>query len=472
MSRLDLLQSPAMRRSLPILLATLSLASCTAPETAPTRPDLAGAAAGRNVVLLSIDTLRADRLNAYGYAERTTSPRLDALLGSGIQFEDASAPRSITWPSLASVLTGLYPSGHGVIQNGYELPDDLPTLPKLLRDSGYSTAAFLSNMCRANHQGWDEFRCSQGRDTRASEWALKWVESRDAENPFFLWIHLFGAHPPYYNGGRLAAEELDPGYVGDLAPKKRFLDAVMKEGLELSAADRRHLDAIYDASVIGTDRIVGGILEGLTASGALENTIVVVLADHGEELYDHHKYLYHACSVYQTALHVPLGISAPGLLPQGQRVRQTVELIDVVPTLLDLLGIAPPAGLHGVSLRPYLERPEAGGRGKPAYSEYGDLRIHTVLADGWKLIDNPDSLTPYCFAGGPPDLYPIEEAELYDLQQDPLESRNLAEMNPGRVSRMRELIRKRFVDLQSRDEAQELPEDLKKELRSLGYVAP
>ncbi|MCB1034482.1 MAG: sulfatase [Acidobacteria bacterium] len=459
-------------RLLPLaLLVTLSIGCRTRPEPPASRPTLAGAASGRNVLLLSIDTLRADRLNAYGYQMRETSPRMDAFLASGIQFDQASAARALTWPSLASVLTGLYPSGHGVTQNGYELPDDLPTLPKLLGGAGYATGAFLSNMCRANHQGWDELRCSQGRDTRASQWALEWVSQQEESRPFFLWIHLFGAHPPYYNGGELAAKELDPGYQGALAPKKRVLDAVMEEGQVLSEADRRHLDAIYDAAVIGTDRIVGSFLDALEQAGVLENTVVVLLADHGEDLYDHHGYIYHACSVYQSSLHVPLSFSAPGILPQGQRVRQTVELIDVLPTILDLVGLEPPQGLHGASLRPYLERPEAGGAGKPAFTEYGDSRIHTAMSEGWKLIHNPDAELPVCFAGGPEDLYPIEVTELYDLGRDPLEQENLATAEPTRVSRMRELLRERFADLESRGRAQEIPEDLKEELRSLGYIA-
>ena len=463
-----------MKKSAFPLWIGLLLAGCNPPPEPPPaqRASLAGAAAGYNVILLSIDTLRADRLNAYGYGERVTSPRMDALLGGGVQFDEASAPRSITWPSLASVLTGLYPSGHGVIQNGYEIPDDLPTLPKLLQGAGYETAAFLSNMCRANHQGWDELRCTQGRDGRASQWARDWVSNRSSEAPYFLWIHLFGAHPPYYNGGELAAKELDPGYEGFLKPKKHSLDAVMKENRKLTPADERHLDAIYDASVIGTDRIVGGIFDGLEAAGALEKTLVVLLADHGEDLYDHHGYLYHACSVYQTSLHVPLGFSAPGIIPAGQRVRQTVELIDVAPTLLDLLGVDSPPALHGVSLRPYLERPEAGGSGKPAYSEYDDTRLHTVLSEGWKLVDNPEELAPICFAGGPEDMYPLEKVELYDLNRDPAELNNLAADQPGRVAQLRELIRARFAELVDRGQNQEVPEDLKEELRSLGYVAP
>lgn len=459
------------------LLASLAvlLAACDSspPKPGPEqRPELRGAATGWNVVLLSIDTLRADHLGAYGYQVRETSPNLDQLMAGGVRFEQANAPRALTWPSLATVLTGLYPSGHGVIDNGYELPADLPTLPLALHTGGYRTGAFLGNMCRANHQGWDAFECNAGQDGKSVAAALEWLGQQQGEQPFFLWVHLFGAHGPYYNGGDLAATQLDPGYQGTLEPKKWRLNAVMSNREQLSERDIVHLHAIYDAAVIGSDRIAGRLLDGLRESGQLERTLVVLLADHGEELYQHHGYLYHACSVYQSALHVPLAMAAPGLLRAGATVSQTVELGDVTPTILDLVGLPALPESHGVSLVPYLQRPEVHGRGRPAFSEYGQERIHTVLQGEWKLVDNPESVTPVCSAESPEDLYPIANAELYDLSQDPLEQHNLAEQNPGKVAELRELIRNRFANLARRDVPQELPEELKQELRSLGYVAP
>jgi len=446
----------------------------SAAQKTETTKKLQGAARGWNVLFLTIDTLRADRLNSYGYTERTTSPELDALFASGVRFDQAIAPRALTWPALATVLTGSYPSGHGVIQNGYDLPDDLETLPKALDEAGYETAAILGNMCKANHQGWDSFQCTQGRDGRGIQWTRDWAEKRAQRQnapPFFLWVHLFGAHSPYYNGGDLAATELDPTYQGDLVPKKWRLDAIMKEKEQLTTADIRHLNAIYDAAVIGSDRIAGRILAALKEAGLLENTLIVLLADHGEDLYQHNGYLYHACSVYQSSLHVPLGIAAPGLIDGGGTVLQTVELSDVAPTVLDLLGLAPLPAAQGSSLRSYLERPERSGAGKPAFSEYGDTRIRTVQAGPWKLVHNPEKLTPICFAG-PEDLYPIAEVELFDLSKDPLEQSNLAEAEPTRAADLKGFLRKRFMGLKTRTEKQELSEELKQELRSLGYVAP
>ncbi|HEY8021851.1 MAG TPA: sulfatase [Thermoanaerobaculia bacterium] len=444
-------------------------------NTAAPRP-LLGAARGWNLLLLSVDTIRADHLGAYGYAVRPTSPRMDALLASGVRFESAMSQRAATWPSLASVLTGLYPSAHGVTENGYGFPDDLPTLPKLLHAAGYRTGAFLSNMCQANHQGWDGFACSAGRDGKTVHRALEWAGQPPGAGarpgaPFFLWVHLFGAHSPYYNGGDAAARVLDPGYQGMLGTKRWRLDPVMTRHLRLSPADVRHLDALYDAAVMGSDRQVGALLDGLRAAGRLERTVVVLLSDHGEELYAHNNYLYHSCSVYQTALHVPLGIAAPGLLPAGAAVPQTVELIDVAPTLLDLLAVAPPKEIHGRSLVPSLARPGAGGAGKPAFSQYGDAPIATALAGGWKLVDNPRGYDPICIPNAPPHSYPIGREELYDLSRDPGETTNLAAREPARVAELQGLIRHRFASVVKRTGKQAVPDSLKEELQALGYAA-
>jgi len=465
---------PRLTRLVP-LVWLVALAGCSgpagAPEPASGPVELVGSASGWNVLLLTVDTVRADRLGAYGYTERPTSPRIDALLASGVAFDRAVAPRALTWPSLATVLTGLYPSGHGVVENGYELPADLPTLPRVLQETGYTTAAFLSNMCHAGHRGWDAFACSGGRDGKTLREALAWAQGLDGERPFLLWVHYFAAHGPYYNGGDLAATRFDPGYDGPIAPKKGALNRVMTEELELSERDLRHLDALYDAAVAGTDHLVAELLKGLEESGKLERTLIVFLADHGEELYQHNGYLYHACSVYESTLHVPLGFTGLPGLEAGARVTQPVELADVAPTIYELLGIDGPAERHGRSLVPLLARPGAGGPGKPAFSEYGNAPIFTVLHDGWKLVYNPEDIDPYCLPGAPEGHYPLEPVELYHLTEDPRETTDRAAEEPARVRRMQELIRQRFSGLSRRSGEQELSEELEKQLEALGYVA-
>jgi arylsulfatase A-like enzyme len=246
----------------------------------------------------------------------------------------------------------------------------------------------------------------------------------------------------------------------------------MREKVPLAERDVRHLDALYDAAVAGSDRLAGGLVDGLRAAGRLERTVVVVLSDHGEELYDHNGYLYHACSVYQTTLHVPLGIAAPGLVPAGATVPETVELLDVAPTLLALLGLPPLAETQGRSLLPRLEgREEPAAEPRPAFSQHGAAPLYTVLAGGWKLVYNPRGIAPVCIPGAPPGHYPIGKTELYDLGRDPGETTDLAAGEPARVTRLARLIRQRFAGVRNRVRAQEPPEELRKELEALGYVA-
>ena len=461
-----------MQRSAQILgLALAVLVAGCGREEVTQGPRFQSSAAGWNLILISVDTVRADRLGAYGYAERPSSPNIDALLASGANFQRAMAPRALTWPSMASVLTGLYPSGHGLIANGYEFSDATRTLPKILGDAGYQTGAVLSNMCQANHQGWESFKCTGGNDTRVNRVAKQWIDGIEDGRPFFLWAHYFGAHAPYYNGGIVARRVLNQYYEGPIAAKKNVLNRVMREGLELSEDDLTQLDAVYDAAVMGTDHFVGELLDYLREAGRLERTLIVFVADHGEDLYQHNGYLYHACSVYQSSLHVPLGFVAPGVLPAGATVSQTVELIDVLPTILELLALEEEGELHGRSLIPYLEWPDSSIEGEPAFSEYDDTRIHTVQVGDWKLVDNPDAVLPVCFAGVPEDFYPIAMAELYDLSEDPGETVNLASKYPERVAEMRALIRQRFASLPRNIEHQEIPEELQEQLEALGYVA-
>ena len=455
------------------LFMLLAIACASRREDTPTDDALSAGASGSNVILITIDTLRADRLGASGHTVggASPSPRIDALLAAGVHFTNAIAPRAITWPSLASVLTGLYPSGHGVFENGYELIDTIPTLATLLADNGYQTGRFMSNMCRANHLGWQHSFCSRGVDSKINGEAFAWLDQIEPDRPVFLWAHYFGAHSPYYNGGDRAEKRLNPGYAGPVAPKKGWLNRIMTEEIALGQSDLQHLDALYDAAVMGSDRFTGELLDGLAARGLVDSSLIVFLADHGEDLYDHNQYIYHACSVYQSGLHVPLAFVAPGLIAEAEAVPQSVELLDVTPTVLDLLGLWAPDSLHGTSLVPYLERSEFSGQGQPAFSEYGSSRIHTVQQGNWKLVDNPDHDSPYCLPGAPEGHYPLAEVELYNLADDPLETTNLADRYPERVAELQELIRQRFANLPSRLETQDLPEHLKEELEALGYVA-
>ncbi len=465
--------SGALRLRPVLLVMALAACSPSGERAVPGGGRLAGAAAGWNVVLVTVDTQRADRLSGYGYQRRATSPRIDTLLlDSGVRFARAMSPRGATWPALASLLTGLYPTGHGVIRNGYGLPDGLPTLPLLLHDAGYQTGAFLNNMQSANHSGWDAFHYARGDDVRLVRQAHEWIRGLEPDRPFFLWTHLFGPHSPYHMAKLLdEIPGLDPDYDGPVKMGKVALDRILSEGIPLGEADLAQLDAYYDGAVLATDRHVGRLIDGLRTAPGADRTLFVYASDHGEALYEHHEYLYHACSAYQNVLQVPLSIVAPGLLEPGTVIDRVVELIDVLPTLLELLGLEAPAEQHGVSLVRLLERPDAGGTERPAFSEYDDTAIRTVMSGGWKLIVNPDAVDPVCVPGAPDFPFPIEPLELYDLTADPGETRNLAAERPDVVDELRALIAARFAGLSDRGREQDIPEDLRRELEALGYVA-
>ncbi len=434
---------------------------------------LAGAAHGWNVVLVSVDTQRVDRLGAYGYQRRVTSPRTDALLlGAGARFERAMSPRGATWPAMATVLTGLYPTGHGVIRNGYGFPDDLPTLPRILQAAGYQTGAFLNNMHKANHSGWDEFYYGRGDDRRLVRKTHEWIRTLDRDRPFFLWAHFFGPHSPYHMAKLLEVMPgVDPEYDGPIKMGKVALDRILREQIPLDEADLEQLNALYDAAVLATDRNVGRLIDGLRTAPRADRTLFVYTSDHGEELYEHHDYFYHACSVYQTVLHVPLAIVAPGLIAPGTVLEPVVELADVMPTLLDLIDVEAPAEQHGISLVRLLERPDAAGASRAAFSEYDDTAIRTVLSDDWKLVLNPDEIEPQCVPGAPDFPFPIARLELYDLSTDPGETRNLADQHPDLVRKLEQLVEERFAGMSDRGQDQEIPEELRKELEALGYLA-
>lgn len=461
------------------VLAAISfsgMVGCSGPPSSePERPGrglaLEGTADGLNLLLITIDTLRADRLGSFGHPSAEQSPAIDELAGAGVRFLNANAPRSLTWPSLASVLTGQYPSGHGLTQNGYRFADDQETLPRLLQEDGYRTAAILSNMCDANHLGWDRVECAGGVDQRVNRKALAWLDESDSEEPFFLWVHYFGAHGPYYNGGDRAARRF-PDYTGPVQGKKHALNRIMTEGIELEDRDVEYLDALYDAAVQGTDALVGEFVSEVFARVDRSKTVIVLLADHGEDLYDHHGYLYHACSPYESSLHVPLLMALPDGANAGTAVSQPVELIDVLPTLAELFGLEPTACIDGASLVPYLERPERTGDGKAALSEYGLEKIATVRHGRWKLIVNPDEHRPICLPGAPSDLYPIARRELYDLSVDPGEQNEVAASNEQVVEQlMARLNRRQEQRCGGGDAIQTLPPEVIQELEAMGYVA-
>jgi arylsulfatase A-like enzyme/Flp pilus assembly protein TadD len=388
-------------------LASLPLAALLAACGAAPEP-----AAGPNLLLITVDTLRADRLGAYGHAAAAT-PHLDRLAAEGVRFDQAATVAPLTLPAHVSILTGRYPFRHGVRDNlNYALPSEASTLPEVLAAAGYATGGFVgAYVLRAKTgiaQGFDNYTdfepAARGSDLAVGHEierpaaavvadALAWIGGRSG--PFFAWVHLFDPHLPY-------------------APPPPF--------------EELYRGAPYDGEIAYVDEAVGVLLRGLAERGHGGDTLVVVAADHGEGLGDHGEER-HAFLLYDETVRVPLVLWAPGVLPAGAAVAGQASLVDLRPTILGLLGVPDPEAeeIDGADLRPLIADPSAAGR--PAYAEavtprieLGWSELRAVRAEGFKLIDGP-------------------RPELYDLRADPEETTDLFAASPRRAAAMRELLR-------------------------------
>lgn len=446
-----------LRRAGLTLAAGLALApGCgSAPERLP------------SVLLLSVDTLRPDYLGLEGY-DRPTSPFLDSLLASGFSFARAWSPVARTTPALASLLTGAYPHRTGVRTLNGTLARDVVSLAEVLREHGYQTAAVVTNAVlgreRGLARGFDVYDSAARRsDARTAETLLHYLETLDRTRPLFAWVHLFAPHVPYHPDPEIAAA-FDPGYAGryrehfgyeprDGARADRFHawppDLRKREATlanPLPDAVNAHVRRLYAGEIRAVDGAAQRLVEGLRRVLG-KRLLIVVTADHGESLGEHDYYYDHGDYVYDAGTRVPLGFVLPHDHPlhSSGRCDAAASLVDVVPTLLELLGIPPdavPTGqLEGRSLVGCLRGETLAPR--PVFSESGHSwypelvprlvrndvagRFRSVTLDGWKLVWTPFQT-------------PEREWELYDLGADPGETRDLYRPDHPRLPPLREAL--------------------------------
>ena len=336
-----------------ILILALGLSGCSR------EPDY-------NVLVITLDTLRPDRLGCYGY-ERPTSPRMDEFAARSVLFEQAVCSTPKTLPSHASIFTGLHPRTHRSISHESVLSDEAVTLAELLKERGYQTTAFVSSHVLDSkyglNQGFDrywqvnevmrpkqrEMAQQRGIDPTTDE-ALSWLRE-NGRSKFFAWIHWFHPHRPYVPPMEFRARFVAE-YLGDADSSTEFIMKVWREGIELAEEDVRYLSQLYDGEIAFTDMQVGRVLDALDSLGVADRTIVVITADHGEMLYEHEHYFGHDIALYEECIMVPLIVNHPGLGVTPKRLPGLVQTIDIFPTLLGFLGIDVPAGTEGKSLEP------------------------------------------------------------------------------------------------------------------------
>lgn len=446
----------------------------------------AGEAKARpSVLVILVDTLRADFLGTYGF-DGPVSPAIDRLAKESVQFERAFAQAPWTKPSIASLFTSLAPDTHRVLSHDGKyaddghasteaLPQEAATLAESFQQAGYATAAFVANpwLLREHGfaQGFDLYDQRQGRPLppRASvmlDAARRWITARPDDQPFFAYVHLMDVHGPYdapdqdYDAVRESpglgpSRELDDATLAQLRPYLRRARWIDGPGVR----DVRTWRARYAAGVHAVDRQLGAFLAELARAGVLDHTIVVLTADHGEELADNGGWD-HGFRLYEHQIRVPLIVRPPGGVAGGRRVQEIVSLIDVMPSLLGRAGIAPPSMVQGRDLAPQLAGTDAGPAAGASFAGgvKWNPRMHSLRAPGWKLIDDPR--TP--------------SSELFDLAADPTEQKNVAASRPEERARLQGVLDAHARALAAKpalvQEKAAVSDEMKKRLEALGYA--
>lgn len=344
-------------------MKTLTLAIVCLSALAPACDQTATAREAKppSVVLICMDTVRADHLGCYGYEVNPTTPVLDELASRSFLFEDVTATACWTKPSVPSYLTGTYPAQHGVYEGSARglagtvtdiLPEAATTLAEVFRERGFQTAAFVHNaqLRRGNgfEQGFDVYEDGAG-DARDIRWrALDWLDAQDGDRPFFLYLHILDAHWPYpvpeeYATLFATGEEVARFRASD---SRELRDAINDGDASFEAEDRRALEALYDGSLRYVDTEIGTFLRGLEVRGLDENTIVSVVSDHGEEFGEHER-IGHGHGLFQNLLRVPWILHVPGRA--AARIDEPVSLVDLHPTLVAVAGIGRMGETEGVN---------------------------------------------------------------------------------------------------------------------------
>jgi arylsulfatase A-like enzyme len=382
-----------------------------------------------NVILIVVDTLRADHLGSYGYP-RPTSPHIDALAEDAIVYEQALSQAPWTTPSIGSLLSSLYPSTLGIKGNQSVLADEPLLLSEILQQRGFVTGAVVSHsFCSSRwnfDQGFQEFDESNVSGNLAvtspevTDRGLDFV-ARHAAKPFFLWLHYFDPHVAYVDHPAMAFPA-NPDYVGRVHSGQDFKTLRRFEG-SLTEAELDEMRRLYDSEVAFTDAAIGRFLRELKDQGLYENSVIIFTADHGEEFLEHGR-LGHAKTVYHELIHVPLIIKLPGVAPQ--RIDTPVALLDVYPSVLDFLGIDAPPHIEGRSLLPEaLGGQEGRGETRPIFSE-------TWRGSGWQSVTVGERKLHVNRQDG--------KRELYDLSSDPGEQRDQSEAAEQELARLEGIL--------------------------------
>lgn len=438
---------PAAPRALAVSLAALwMLVSCGPAEPAP-----------RNVLLLSIDTLRADRLGCYGY-DRPTSPFLDGLAQQGVRYENVVAQSPWTLPSHTSLLTGLLPHHHGVTSGDQRLAKSLPSLQKLLAGQGLATAAIInSRFLGERHglsRGFDHVELLDEKPKAGLavfERALDWLGDL-GEEPYFLFLHTYHVHSDYTPAASYRELLVDP-YTGTADGSSAQLQAFRRGEHEFDERDMQHISQLYDAELRELDDLLEDFFGELEALGLLDETLVIVTSDHGEEFREHGDVL-HGRSMHRESLSIPMLLVGPGV-PAGRRVDDLVMLVDVLPTITGRFGLPAPDACDGIDLARLWE-PNDVRRWILAGADHNNAvpGLRSMLRDSRFKLMVDDAAGTHA---------------LYDLQSDPGEQYDVSTERAELAQHMLSVLRRLTSEQGTSEQAPpQTAEDLRV-LQELGY---
>jgi arylsulfatase A-like enzyme len=447
-----------------------------------TIPRLATRASGpkpSNLFIISIDALRRDALGVYQALSGrppalSLSPELDKFSEDAVVFLNARTTQPSTWPALSSLHLSAYPAAHGVTENRTFLEAPGTSIATLMRDRGYATLALGSNGINLNIPGFEEKHIIFRGDDRLLAYGRNRVAAHAAA-PFFHWYHLFGCHDQYFPPEwvmKIVSRD-DPGYVHKRVSTNDMMRGEAPCGPKEVATVRR----LYGGALFYTDSLLKETFDDLKRRGLWDDTLVIVTADHGEELYDHHGFFHHSPSLYDGALRVPLLIKFPR--QRGRRVvAENVSHIDLLPTIHHYFAGRPKPGRYaGMSLLDLLAGKRRAFRERVLFAEAENSKVVAAVLGSHKLIHNPAGIIPRTPLGHP---FPMGPVEFYDLIKDPGETTNLASIDHPVLRRLlaetSRYIREAQVPRREREETGkiELSDQERREaeeiLRTLGYI--
>lgn len=466
-------------------MALLLISGCSTKKQEQRRP--VGSMQRPNILLIVVDTLRADHLGCYG-EKRPTSPFMDQMARKGILFEQAVTVKPVTLPSFCSMLTSQIPRTHGVNYNGDVLGSEQVTLAEVLQTRGYHTAAFISAFVLDSqfglNQGFEHYdqklpdrEDKQKNLSRSAEktvaGVLAWADHYPDTAPYFAMVHFWDPHWPYMPpGGYL--EKVDQSYAPAITGTLEDIEQVRKRLAQTGGVispEARQLAALYAGEIRYTDDCIKKLIEGMESRGFLEHTIIVLTADHGENMWEHAPdYFRHGGNIYHTSVHVPLIYYMPGADGGPRRIKSMVRSIDLAPTLLELAGLRPPHEFKGLSYAHVIrDKRQSGDEQQPL--------LCFIEAKGPATAQQPRGV----FDGIMKLIqFPAENnrVELYDLSRDYGEQQDISGSQDNSIQdKINSLLQSLNAwnaatqALEQKPAASEsLSDDTKSKLKALGYV--